>query len=217
MMKKAKKTGLDIIAITDHNSLANSKVYGDIAREYGLHYIFGVEVQTAEQVHVIVLFDDWQKAVIFNSKLYQALLPLENDPESFGDQVVIDAAGNIKRFIKKALLNSVTWSFEALLQKAKDQQGFVFPAHVNALSYSIITQLGFIPENTDIEAVGISANCDEKKLITKYPYLKNYALIRNSDAHYLKNIGSGFTEFYLEEPSLKAIIKSCRNKKNIRI
>lgn len=217
MMKKVSEMGIDIIAITDHNSMANSCVYQRAAVEFGLNYIYGVEIQTAEEIHVIALFDNWEIAKEFNKELFNSLLPINNDPDYFGDQIVIDDDENIIRSIKKALLNSSIWTFEITLKKIQNSGGFAFPAHVDAHTNSVISQLGFIPPDANITAVGITANCDEKELMQQYPFLQDYALIRNSDAHYLNDIGSGITEFYLKEPSLNEIILACKKKNERKI
>jgi PHP family Zn ribbon phosphoesterase len=212
VMLAARDQHLDIVSITDHNSMQNSLVYRQSAQKHHLSYIFGVEIQTGEEIHLIALFDDWTLAEEFNDELYQSLIPIKNDPEFFGDQVVIDQQTNILKFEEKALLNSSTWSVEETVHKVREKHGFIFPAHVDHDSYSILSQLGFIPEELELTALGISASCDIDKLLAVHPQLSQYSLIRNSDAHYLKDIGAGFSEFYLQEPSLAEIVKACRKE-----
>ncbi|MBN1327101.1 MAG: PHP domain-containing protein, partial [Candidatus Cloacimonetes bacterium] len=86
VMLAARDQHLDIVSITDHNSMQNSLVYGQSAQKHHLSYIFGVEIQTGEEIHLIALFDDWTLAEEFNDELYQSLIPIKNDPEFFGDQ-----------------------------------------------------------------------------------------------------------------------------------
>lgn len=217
VMKTAREKGVDIIAITDHNSCANSKVYAKIAEDFQLAYFYGVEVQSAEEIHTIALFENGDKACAFGSELYDSLLPIDNDPEHFGDQVVLDENDNIKRFLKKALINSSVWTLETVFDKISQYDGFCFPAHVDVDTYSILGQLGFIPENLRIEALGITAGCSVEELLRKYPFLQKYALIRNSDAHYLQDIASGFTQFYLESPCLTEIRLACKMKNGRKI
>ncbi|HPR17255.1 MAG TPA: PHP domain-containing protein [Candidatus Cloacimonadota bacterium] len=211
VMRTASERGLEIIAMTDHNSSANSLAYAKAAQEFDLAYIYGIEVQTAEEIHIIALFDNYEQVTGFGNELYDSLLPIDNDPDFFGDQVVIDENDNILRFEKKALINSSVWTLETAFQKISHYGGFYFPAHVDVISYSLLGQLGFIPTDIQIEALGITAKCDTDKLLKQYPQLQEYALIRNSDAHYLKDIASGFTQFYLHEPTLDEIRLACRN------
>ena len=47
----AKIIGLDLIALTDHNSCKNCPAVAIAAREYGLLFLPGMELTTAEEVH----------------------------------------------------------------------------------------------------------------------------------------------------------------------
>lgn len=212
VMQEARKKDISIISITDHNSCANSRVYAQAARDYGLNYIFGVEVQTAEEIHIIALFDTEVQALDFGDELYDSLLAVDNDPKFFGDQVVLENDNTIKCFLKKALINSSTWNLETVCKKIEYYGGFYFPAHVDAPQFSLLSQLGFIPTHLKIDAMGITAGCDVEKLYGIYPELRDYSLIRSSDAHYLQDIGTGTTRFFLQEPTLKEIILACRNQ-----
>jgi PHP family Zn ribbon phosphoesterase len=217
VMERAKQLGIDIIAVTDHNSLANSCAYAEVALKMGIHYLFGVEIQTAEEIHLIALFQDATDAMALDAELYESLLPLPNDPDYFGDQVVVDADENILRFEERALLNSSTWSLEETLVKIREHQGFCFPAHVDAFTFSIIGQLGFIPDDLHLDAIGITARCDKDELLEKFPFLAPYPLVRSSDAHYLQDIGSGFAYFWLAEPNLAEIRLACLNQAGRKI
>jgi 3',5'-nucleoside bisphosphate phosphatase len=195
LMKRAKEMELDIIAITDHNTMANCPAYHRVADRDDMHFISGVEIQTAEEIHLIALFDDTEDIQGFDKELYSSLLNIPNDPEYFGDQVVIDADENIVRCEDKALLNSSMWSLDEALEAIHRYNGFVYPAHVDAVTFSIIGQLGFIPDGLAVDAIGITAKADRQKVLENYPYLEKYALIRSSDAHYLTDVGSGYAMF----------------------
>ena len=210
VIAKAVEEKLDIIAITDHNSFDNNLAYFKIAAQNNIKLIWGVEIQTNEEIHIIALFDDYDKSMILNKKIHESLLPLKNDPEYFGDQVIIDEHENIIGFEETALINSVTWSLDETLAIVRELDGFCFPSHVDAVSYSIISQLGFIPEESRFSAVGLTAKVKINSLLEKYPYLNNFSMVRNSDAHYLKDIGSGFTNFYISEPTVSEIEKATK-------
>jgi 3',5'-nucleoside bisphosphate phosphatase len=214
VIREAKKQQLDIIAITDHNSMANYQTYAAVAKKNDITVLCGMEIQTAEEIHVIALFDDISKAKELSGFLYESLLAIENDPEFFGDQVLLDEEENILGFEPKALINSSVWTFDEVIEKCHSFGGFVFPAHVDAAAFSVIGQLGFVPEKKELTACGVTAKCNLHSLFKQYPYLQNYAIIKNSDAHYPKDIGSGFTKFLLDEPTVKDIKKACLDKKN---
>ncbi len=209
LMKRAKEKGLDIIAITDHNTMANCSAYHRVAAKDDIAFINGVEIQTSEEIHLVALFDEADDASAFDKELYESLLPIPNDPDYFGDQVVIDSNENIIRCEERALLNSSTWTLDEALDKIHEYHGFCYPAHVDVHTFSIIGQLGFIPDDMPIDAIGITAHGDRDRILADFPYLEKYALIRSSDAHYLADVGSGYAMFYLEKPTVSEIRKAC--------
>lgn len=211
VMQAAAQKGVDLIAITDHNCMANCVAYAEVAKEYGLNYLYGIEVQTAEEIHIIALFDSWKDAEPFGDLIYQSLLPIDNNPDFFGDQVIIDKDENILGMEGRALINSSILSYEEVFEKVKEFNGFAFPAHVDAPTFSVIAQLGFMPEGGGVIAAGITAKANRENVIDRFPYLKNFALIRNSDAHYPVDIASGYTDFFLETPCLDEIIQACQH------
>ena len=205
LLARAKELGLDWLAITDHNSMANCEAYEKVIRAGGLAFSWGVEVQTAEEIHVLVYFDDIKAALDFDSELYKSLFPIENDADFFGDQVIIDENEDIIRMEKRALAGSSQWELGELWLTAQNYGGFVVPAHVDASVNSIISQLGFIPESPVFEAFGITANCDLQRLVQKQPYFADKALLRASDAHYLSDLGSGFSLVRVNEPTIREL------------
>lgn len=207
--KRAKEENLDLIAITDHNTTENCAAYFEAAKQSGIFFLYGMEVQTSEEIHVVTLFDNQEQAEKFGKLIYKSLLPVANDPDFFGDQVVVDVDANIVRIEDKALINSSMLSLEEVVERANEHGAFIFPAHVDAGSFSVIGQLGLIPLGLDVPCCGITAKSDVKKLIEQFRQLKDITLIRNSDAHYPEDIGSGYTEFYMDEPTVEELKLAC--------
>lgn len=208
VVKQVRKRGIDWMAITDHNSLANCPAYEAVARREGVHFTWGVEMQTAEEIHILVYFDGHFAAREFGNLLYDSLLPLENDPDFFGDQVIIDENESILSMEHKALMNSSVWDLNTAVEKAREHGGYCVPAHIDAQANSIIGQLGFIPEKPEFDLFGITAKADPEALQTSYPQLAGKAFLRSSDAHYLADIGSCYTRLFLGEPSATELAKA---------
>ncbi len=209
VIQKAGEAGLDIIAITDHNTLKNSEAYRSVGEKQGIYCFFGSEVQTSEEIHVVALFDTKDDADAFQELLDTALPPLLNDPDFFGDQVVIDNDENIVCFEEKLLLNSVLWNLEETLENILSCNGFPFLSHIDAPSFSISSQLGFFPELENLIAVELTANTSNNAAVEMFPPVQNLAILRNSDAHYLKDIGKSHTYIFMEEPSVVNLVKAC--------
>jgi len=185
------------LAITDHNSMANCPAYEKAARAAGLEFTWGVEVQTAEEIHLLVYFDDSEAARSFDKELYLALPDLPNDPDFFGDQVVIDENCNILRVEHKALSNYTLWDLNEAVSIARAHGGYCVPAHIDAGANSILGQLGFMPAEPSFELLGITARLDLTAFLAQNPELRGKAFLRCSDAHYLADLGSGATRLKL--------------------
>ena len=208
LMKRAQDLKIDWIAITDHNSMANCPAYEKVAGDFGIAFTWGVEIQTAEEIHLLAYFDNNSQAQEFDKLLYGSLLPLQNDADFFGDQVVIDENENIIKLEERALINSSLWGIDEAVEMIRSYDGYCMPAHIDATANSIISQLGFIPNPELFDAFGITAKCDVDAYKKQIPYLKTNSLIRSSDAHYLADMGSGWTKFFIETPVMEEIMLS---------
>ena len=211
IIKKAKEAGLDIIAITDHNMVENTIYVHELGKKLGLGVLFGMELQTWEEIHLLVLFDNYKTALDFQSEIYEFLPAVKNNPVYFGDQVVVDENDNIVRVEEKLLLNSVQISLDEAVSRVKLKDGLVIPSHIDSKTFSIISQLGYVPENLSFDALEIR---DKQKIKELLPLvkLKGIPLVTFSDAHYLIDIGKKRTVFYIKEPSFKEIIKALKFK-----
>ncbi len=214
VIQKAVEEGLDIIAITDHNTLRNSEAYRSVGEKQGIYCFFGSEVQTSEEIHVVALFDNKEDADAFQELLDSALPPLLNDPEFFGDQVVIDQDENIVCFEERLLLNSVLWNLEETLENILECNGFPFLSHIDAPSFSVSSQLGFFPELDNLQAVELTANTSNEAAAEMFAPVANLAVFRNSDAHYIKDIGKSHTYIFMDEPSIANLKKACKDSYN---
>ncbi len=208
VIDRALALGLEIIAVTDHNSCKNCQAYYEVGKSKGVFVVCGCEVQTMEEIHIVALFRDYEEAMKFDKQVSAALMPIENNPDYFGDQVIVDKDENIVDIENTALINSVMWDYETTISKIKEFDSICFPAHIDATTNSVISQLGFLPENANVDGYGITARCNIKEVIANNPSLENITIIRNSDAHYLNDMGSGSCFARLEEASFEELKKA---------
>ena len=90
-----KLAGLDVAALTDHNTCGNCAAFCQACQAYGLLGLPGMELCTAEEVHVVCLLPDLAAADAFSRMVYDRLPPLENDRDIFGPQIYMDADDNV--------------------------------------------------------------------------------------------------------------------------
>ncbi len=216
IVAEAVRKHLDIIAIADHNSTLNLPALEKASRGKVVPF-YGIEVQTVSETHLLVIFDTLDSAMDFGELVHRSLPDKKNIPEFFGDQVIVDENENIIAFEERLLLQSTTMDSEEVTAKAHSLHGLVFPSHIDRGSFSIISQLGFIPEDLPIDGIEISKGITRQKAEQRFPeYCKKYPVIKNSDAHYIEEIGTAFTSFHVNEPTLAEIKKALEGKRGRR-
>ncbi|MCX6555668.1 MAG: PHP domain-containing protein [Candidatus Aminicenantes bacterium] len=206
IIRRAKELRLDVIAVTDHNSVENGFVAAELGEKNGVKVLFGMEAQTREDVHILCLFQDRRSAESFNERVYALLPDVKNDPDFFGDQLVVDGQDNIIRREEKLLLNALNASIPELLELVRQHQGFAIPAHVESAPYGLLINLGLVPRELDGAVLEISCATRSETVLKMYPDLARFPLISNSDAHFLKDIGRAYTVFDAVDHSLPALI-----------
>jgi 3',5'-nucleoside bisphosphate phosphatase len=204
IVERAREAGLDLIAVTDHNMTENSLAAHVLGARTGLVVLFGMELQTEEEVHVLAIFDDYDVAYAFQEEIYSRLPPVRNDPDFFGDQVVVDADDEIVRFEERLLLNSARISISDASSWIKARGGLVIPAHIDSPTFSVLSQLGYVPDNVPFDALEVRR---PERLDTVRPLTANRTLpfVTFSDAHYVKDIGRRRIRLNLDRPECRSI------------
>lgn len=190
-------SGLDAIAVSDHNSVKNVRAAMEVGKSVGVTVIAGMEVETEEEVHILTLYPSPDAAEAAAAEVYKALPDIKNRPEIFGRQLIMDAEDNITGIEEKLLISPAAMSVNRLFDVVKSVGGLFIPAHVDRHSYSVLTNLGFIPDDLDIRRIEVSkSTADLAAYLDGRPELKRYEIMRNSDAHYLADISQ--RDAYLE-------------------
>jgi PHP family Zn ribbon phosphoesterase len=210
IIQRAKELRLDAIAVTDHNSMANCYCTSEIGRKNGVQVFFGMEAQTREDVHILCLFQNRRQAEKFNERIYALLPNVRNNPDFFGDQVVVDEQDNIIRHEEKLLLNALNVSIPELLELVRQHDGFSIPSHIEAPPYGLLVNLGMVPTEFENSILEISYAAPAEQVMNTYPDLRRYSLISNSDAHYLRDIGRAQTVFETTAASLPALLEAAK-------
>lgn len=189
IVNMAKICGLDAIAVSDHNSVKNVSAVMEVGKKLGITVIPAMEVETEESVHILTLYPSLSAAEEVANAVYNALPDIKNRPEIFGRQIIMDSCDNITGFEEKLLISPAAISINSLFDMVTAVGGLFVPAHIDRHSYSILTTLGFMPQDLDIKMIEISKNTtDVPAYLENRPELKKYKILRNSDAHYLENI-----------------------------
>ncbi|MCR4718577.1 MAG: PHP domain-containing protein [Firmicutes bacterium] len=186
IVNMAKLCGLDAIAVSDHNSVKNVKAVTEAGKRIGISVLPAMEVETEEGVHILTLYPDTGAAEEVADIVYKALPDIKNRPEIFGQQIIMDSDDNVVGIEEKLLISPASLSLNSLFDVVKNVGGLFIPAHIDRHSYSILSVLGFMPQDLDIKMIEVSKNTtDLSAYLENRPELKKYKILRNSDAHYL--------------------------------
>lgn len=208
--EEAMKKSLDVIAICDHNSAENIASVQTAAKAQGVVVLAGMEVCTKEEAHVLAIFENVEPALELQDLVYRNLHG-ENDPEAFGLQVIVNENDEVEGFQDRLLIGAADLSIEEVVNCIHQLDGLAIASHIDRESYSVIGQLGFIQENLEFDALELSRNISYAEAKKRFAEYKRYPFIKNSDAHFLNDIGESATEYLLEEPSFGEIKKALRN------
>jgi predicted metal-dependent phosphoesterase TrpH len=209
IVEKADEVGLHIIAITDHNMTENSFYAHELGKKRGITVLSGMELQTLEEIHLLAIFDKYEVAFDFQKTIYDLLPDVHNDIDFYGDQVVVDTKNEIVRSEERLLLNSAQISIDKAVHLIKSMGGIAIPSHIDSATFSIISQLGFVPDNIAFDALEVR-HLEKASDLLPLIMQKNVPLISFSDAHYIADIGRRKIILDMDEANCLEIAKALK-------
>ena len=217
IIRNAAAAGIDIVAITDHNAGDNVEAALRAAVGTGVTVLPGMEVQTREEAHILALFEKMRDFIRWCDFIRNHRSPLKNDEKRFGAQFVVDEQDEWVRTEESLLLASTDLSVSQMTSQVSEFNGLAIAAHVDRPMFSLISQLGFIPDDIVLQAVEISRNMDWQKARSQLPTLGRLPVIVSSDAHSMEDfMGGPKTMFYMETPTLPEIRLALAQEKGRR-
>lgn len=188
IVQMAKLKGLDLISVCDHNSLRQQAVMAQVAKAHHLHYLYGAELQTKEEVHVLAYFKDPTDLTGMEQWLHHVQMKVQNRSNFFGHQYVYDEKDRIVDEEKIALIFSLNATLTETLHAIHSHHGKAVLAHIYGRKNGIVTQLGFIPDDLPFDGIEVSSEADQARFISEYPQYRDRPCFINSDAHTLSAI-----------------------------
>ncbi len=180
--------GLQIVALTDHNTSRNCPAFFKAAKKNGLIPVAGMELTTAEDIHVICLFEHLNDALLFNDEVDRQRIRIKNRTDIFGDQLLMDDDDQVIGTEDDFLSNATQIAISDAPALVKRFHGFCFPAHIDREANGLISVLGTFPEDTGFTCAELHDPESEEEYRNKYPVLNQMRLVFDSDAHYLWDI-----------------------------
>ena len=202
----AKLNSIDMIAISDHNSILNVEVAMRAGEKFGVIVVPAMELQTAEEIHILCLFETFENLKKFYEKL--CFLHIKNRPDLYGEQFVFDEDDNIVGSVEDLLLTSAIIDSYEVKPLVESFGGVAIPAHIDREANGMVQILGTVTDEFDI--VELSSKATKEEIET---YEKKYRIIVDSDAHSLEQI-YGRSTVILEEKTLSALFRWLKAEKN---
>ena len=202
---EAAHRGIGMAALTDHNTARNTPAFEVCCRREGIAGLYGLEVTTREEAHILTIFESVGQAQEMGKRVEASLPDLTKFPSPFGDQVYVDEDEYILGEIPKALFSATELSTEEVFDAARAIGGLVIPSHIDRAAFSIVIQLGFLPKLPFDAVECVSPPCESDTY--------GIPVITNSDAHFPDDIGRRPTQFEMESVDfhgLRAALRALR-------
>ena len=199
IVEQAKQKGLQGIALSDHNSARNTPAFSECCKRAGLSALYALEVCSIEDVHLLTIFDTVKQALDMTDWVYDALIKRVNQPELFGDQVVVNADDEIEEMEWRMLGTPARRTLYEIGDKTHALGGLFIACHVDRPTFSAFSQLGVLSGDEGFDAMELSRTAVESTWRIR---TGDMPLIRSSDAHNLDDVGLVWTEADLKEFSV---------------
>lgn len=202
--------GLQIVALTDHNSTKNCPAFFKIAKANGIIPVAGMELTTAEDVHAVCLFRDLESAMAFGEYVDARRFKIKNQPEIFGEQCITDENDEVVGREEYLLINASYLSLEEAFAEVSARGGVCYPAHIDRTSSGIISMLGDFPPEPHFTAFELNDAASLSACLARHEVLSSRKLVhvQASDAHYLTDISEeGFVIELDDEPYSSQLVR----------
>lgn len=178
--------GLQIMALTDHNTCKNCPAFMVAAKKQGIIPIPGMELTTAEDIHVVCLFPTLDAAMAFDQEIQSRRILVKNRPDIFGEQWILDENDEVIGKEPYLLSNATTVTLEESVPLVEHYGGVCYPAHIDRDANGIVAILGAIPKDPVFTCVELH---DGEKATAMRPLMPTGCQVTvSSDAHFLWDV-----------------------------
>ena len=198
------RAGYDIVALTDYNTCGNSAAFQKAAEAEGLLAVPGMELCLREDAHVICLFPDLERALAFSKVVRSKLPELENSPQVFGSQTLVDEDNQVLGEETAFLVGSADIGAYEVVALVEQYGGVVYPAHMDSNAYSLLGMLGLWDPDMGFKLGEVSLDCPDSFFERKD--LSGLRFIRGCNAHTIDVIPNQSQVMDLPERSVQAVI-----------
>ena len=200
--------GLSVLALTDHNSAKNCPAFFEACRRQGIIAIAGMELSTAEDIHLVCLFPELDAAMRFDAEIEKHLMPIANRTDIFGEQLILDGEDEPIGEFGTLLISATDLPIDEAIAIAKSYGAHVHPAHIDRESNGIVAILGDIPSEYGFKVFELLERESLQGLLPTVEELSEKNVLVCSDAHHLWDISEAENSFLVDdEPYSSALVR----------
>ena len=189
----AEQRGVATVGIVDHSSAGNATAFFAAAEAFEVQALAGLEIESAEGVHLLALFDNLDAAQTMQEQVWAHLPERENRPEILGPQWLVDEYGEMIGEERRLLATATDLTVEQIADATHELEGLSVAAHIDRRSNGLLPTLGFIPPRLQVDLLELSRHVSVEEACRKWPELVGLPLLHGSDAHYLDDVGATAT------------------------
>ncbi len=169
MLKK-----LDIIAVTDHNTMKQLPVCHELSKSYDMLFVPGVEITVSEGFDILVYFKTLKDALAVDQCIQKGIKPIPIDETFYGKQEIMNIYDETMRHYPYVLIEPLTLSIKDIKTIIAPYETICVLPHANRLQKSMMKYI----KNMSFDAVEY----------TSLPSFETYLSVYNSDAHQITEL-----------------------------
>lgn len=197
----ARVNGLEVIALTDHNTALNAPDALAAGEAYGVQVIPGMEITTREEVHILGYFGALEDALAAGAEVYKRLPDIRNRPELFGNQLIMRDGDTPSGTLDKLLIAATDLNVQEACKLIRSHRGLPAPAHINRGSNGMIGALGLMPSLPEHPVVEVSP-----AVPCPHAAVQGRFVLQSSDAHRLEDVQQRVFSLEAEAPTAEAVL-----------
>lgn len=200
--------GLNILALTDHNSCKNCPAFFEACRRQGIIPIAGMELSTAEDIHIVCLFPTLDEAMKFDSEIEKHLTNIQNRPEIFGNQLILNGEDEEIGTVDELLISATDLWIGDAVALVRKYGGYARPAHIDRDSNGIVAILGDIPKEYGFGCFEFNSADNIEPYKRRFDFITDESILVCSDAHRLWDINEAEYSLLIDdEPYSSALVR----------
>ncbi len=189
---------LDIMALTDHNTCRNCPAFYKTAEANGIVPVAGMELTTAEDIHLVCLFEELEDAMRFDEAVRNRRMLIKNRVDIFGEQKILDENDEVIGIEEYLLSNATDITVDEAPALVNEYGGICYPAHIDREANGIIATLGVFPDTPYFPCAELHDGDKKAEYEAKHPIILGKPVVVSSDAHYLWDISGRLNCFELD-------------------